>query len=119
MPYWPGDYMRALTRANKFVEKYHDGKFGRIEAGYKADITIINYDNPTPLLPDNAAGHFVWGMSSNCVESVMVNGKLLLENHAFTEIDEKEIYAKAAEVAKKLWERTGALPADGTSGIKR
>ena len=119
MPYWPGDYMRALTRANKFVEKYHDGKFGRIEAGYKADITIINYDNPTPLVPDNAAGHFIWGMSSNCVESVMVNGKLLLENHAFTEIDEKEIYAKAAKVAKKLWERTGALPADGTSGIKR
>ncbi len=49
----------------------------------------------------------------------MVNGKLLLENHKFTQIDEKEIYAKAAEVAKKVWDRTAKLPADGTSGIVR
>ena len=57
-------------------------------------------------------------MSSNCVESVFVNGKLLMENRQF-DFDEKEIYAKAAEVAKKLWERTDKLPPTGTSGIVR
>ncbi len=119
LPYWPGDYLNAVTRANEFVEKYHDGKYGRIEAGYKADIDILDYQNPTPLLKENAAGHFIWGMSSNCVESVFVNGKLLYENHKFNGIDEKEIYAKAAQVAEKLWERTDKLSADGTSGIVR
>lgn len=119
LPYWPGDYMAALTRANKLVEKYHPGKFGRIQKGYKADIAILSYQNPTPLLAENAAGHFIWGMSSNCVESVMVNGNLLYENHKFNGIDEQEIYAKAAKVANKLWKRTDKLKADGTSGIKR
>ncbi len=118
-PYWPGDYMRALTRANTFIEKYFVGdRFGRIEPGYKADLDIITYQNPTPLNAGNAAGHFVWGMSSNCVESVMINGKLVMENRQF-DFDEKDIYAKAAEVAKKVWERTDALKADGTSGIVR
>ena len=48
----------------------------------------------------------------------MINGKLVMENRQF-DFDEKEIYAKAAEVAKKVWERTDALKADGTSGIVR
>jgi len=118
-PYWPGDYLRAVTNANRLLEKYFTGeRFGRIEAGYKADLDILDYQNPTPLVKENAAGHFIWGMSSNCVESVMVNGKLVMENRQFG-FDQKEVYAKAAEVAKRLWERTDRLPADGTSGIKR
>ncbi|MBO7349801.1 MAG: putative aminohydrolase SsnA [Spirochaetales bacterium] len=118
-PYWPGDYLRAVTKGNKLLEKYFKGdKFGRIEPGYKADLDILSYQNPTPLLKENAAGHFVWGMSSNCVESVIINGKLVMENHKF-DFDEKEIYAKAAEVAKRLWERTDKLPPTGTSGIIR
>ena len=84
----------------------------------KADLDILDYNNPTPLVKENAAGHFIWGMSSNCVESVMVNGKLVMENRRFP-FDEKEIYAKAAEVAKRLWERTDRLPPEGTSGITR
>lgn len=119
LPYWPGDYMKALTRANKLVEKYHGGKFGRIEAGYKADIDILNYKNPTPLVKENVAGHFIWGMSSNSVETVIINGNTVYENHRFNGIDENEIYAKAAEVASRLWKRTDALEASGTSGIVR
>ncbi len=118
-PLWPGDYLKALSRANGLVEKYHSGKFGRIEAGYKADLDILSYRNPTPMVAGNAAGHFIWGMSSNCVESVMINGELLYENYRFTRVDEQEIYAKATEVAKKLWKRADSLSASGTSGIKR
>lgn len=119
MPYWPGDYLNALTHANDFVEKYFPGRFGRIEAGYKADLDILNYKNPTPLVAENIGGHLVWGMSSNIVESVFVNGRLVYEDHKFVGIDENEIYAKAAKVAKRLWQRTDMLPPDGTSGIVR
>ena len=111
--------MRALTNANTFLEKYFTGeKFGRVEPGYKADLDILSYQNPTPLVSQNAAGHFIWGMSSNCVESVIINGRLVMENRTF-DFDEREIYAKAAEVAKRLWERTDKMPATGTSGIAR
>lgn len=102
-PWWPGDYLAALTRGNKLIEKYFEGSYGRVAPGYKADLAILDYHNPTPMVADNCAGHFVWGMSSNCVESVLVNGELVMENRTFPGIDVQDIYAKAAEVAQRVW----------------
>jgi putative selenium metabolism protein SsnA len=107
--WWPGDYLTALTRGNKFVEKYFDGKFGRVEAGYKADLTILDYQSPTPIVEGNVAGHFVWGMSSNCVESVIVDGKLVMEDHKFPGLDVEDIYARAAKVAERVWKKVDKI----------
>jgi putative selenium metabolism protein SsnA len=107
--WWPGDYLTALARGNKFVEKYFDGKFGRVEAGYKADLTILDYQSPTPIVEGNVAGHFVWGMSSNCVESVIVDGKLVMEDHKFPGLDVEDIYAKAAKVAERVWKKVDKI----------
>lgn len=38
--WWPSDYVAALNRGNQLVEAYFDGSFGKVEAGYKADLTI-------------------------------------------------------------------------------
>lgn len=102
-PWWPADYLRALTRANKLLEIYYGRKFGRVEKGYVADLVIYNYQNPTPLVKENVPGHFVWGMSSNAVESVIVNGVLRMENHVLVGIDKEKIFQKAAKCAAKLW----------------
>jgi len=102
-PWWPSDFLEAMSRGNKLLEKYFPVKLGRVEAGYAADLDILDYHAPTPLVKENAAGHFVWGMSSSCVESVMVNGKLVMENHRFPNLDVPEIYAKAREVAARVW----------------
>jgi len=103
MPWWPSNYLDALTRGNKLLEKYFPIKLGRIEPGYTADIDVLDYHSPTPLLTENAASHFVWGMSSNCVETVLVNGKIVMENHQFPGLDVDAIYAKAREVAARVW----------------
>lgn len=107
--WWPSDYVAALNRGNQLVEAYFDGSFGKVEAGYKADLTICDYHAPTPLVAGNAASHFVWGMSSNCVESVMVNGKLVMENRQFPHLDVPRIYAEAAKVAKRVWEKVDKI----------
>lgn len=108
-PWWPNNFLDALTRGNKLVSKYFGCKLGRIEEGYQADLVICDYNNPTPLIDANAAGHFIWGMSSNCVESVMVNGQLILDKHEFVGIDAKAIYKKAAEVAEKTWKKVDKI----------
>ena len=107
--WWPSDYVAALNHGNRLVEKYFDGKFGKVEAGCKADLTICDYHAPTPLVAGNAASHFVWGMSSNCVESVMVNGRLVMENRQFPHLDVPRIYAEAAKVAKRVWEKVDKI----------
>ncbi|MGD1821523.1 MAG: putative aminohydrolase SsnA [Pleomorphochaeta sp.] len=108
-PWWPNSFVDALNRGNQLIETYFDGNFGEVKEGYKADLTLLDYHSPTPLVSGNAAGHFVWGMSSNSVHSVMINGEMVYSNHEFVGIDVDEIYKKASEVAKRVWEKVDTL----------
>jgi len=109
LSWWPPQYVEALNRGYRLVEKYFDGSFGRVEAGMVADLVITDYHNPTPLVQENAASHFIWGMSSNCVESVIVDGKVVMENRAFAHLDVDEIYREAAKVAKRVWKEVDTI----------
>ncbi len=104
-PWWPADFLEALNRGNRLVESQFGGriKLGRVEEGYTADLCLLDYNNPTPLVGANAPGHFVWGISSGHVNSTIVNGKLLFENHHFVRKDAEDIYKRAAEIAAELW----------------
>ncbi len=108
-PWWPGDFLTALTRGNKLLEKYFPGNFGRIAAGYKADLALLDYKSPTPMVAANCAGHFVWGMSSNSVRTVIVNGKVVMEDRTFPGLDVDDIYARAAKVAERIWEQVDKI----------
>ena len=107
-PWWPGDFATVLTRGNKILERYFGEQFGRVEPGYKADLTILDYQSPTPWVDGNAATHLVWGTSSNCVDSVMVEGNMVMEHRSFG-FDVEEIYAKAAEVAQRVWKKVDTI----------
>jgi len=105
LPFWPADYVTALNRGNRLVEScFGDGRrFGRIEEGYVADLVLLNYHNPTPLKKENAAGHFVWGMASGNVDTVLVDGRVVMEEREFPGIDVDRIYSEAARVAQRVW----------------
>ncbi len=104
-PWWPNNFLEALNRGNKLVESQFGGriKLGRVEPSYTADLVLLDYNPPTPLVSANAPSHFVWGMSSGCVNSTIVNGKLLFEDHHFVRKDAQEIYRRAQEISSELW----------------
>ena len=107
-PLWPDSFARALSNGNTLLSRNFNARFGRIEAGYKADLTISDYLAPTPLLAENIAGHIAFGMGASHVHSVMVNGVMVYENREFT-FDCEPIFAKARQVAMKMWKRMDAL----------
>lgn len=107
-PLWPDSFARALTNGNALLSRNFHAKFGRLEAGYKADLTICDYNAPTPLLADNVAGHIAFGLGSSGVHSVMVNGVMVYEDRQFA-FDCEPIYAQARKVAARLWQRMDAL----------
>ena len=82
---------------------YYGRKFGRVEKGYVADLVILDYQNPTPLIKENLATHILWGMSSNVVESVIVNGVIRMENHEIVGINTEKVFKEASKCAAKLW----------------
>lgn len=84
-------------------------KFGAIGKGSLADFVILDYLPPTPVTENNLAGHFLFGMNSADVESVMVDGKWVVKNRVLVGFDLQSMYEKSAKAAKKLWSRIEKL----------
>ncbi len=101
---WPSDFLRFLHNGNRLLHRYFRKHFGRIEKGYTADIVIYDYNSPTPLTDANVAGHLAFGPGSSVVDTVIVGGRVVFRNREFP-FDVKDIYKRAANVAKKMWER--------------
>jgi len=80
-----------------------------LEIGAQGDadnnLVILNYDSPTELTSDNFLGHFVYGLDSRHVETVICKGKVIVENRRMVNVDEGEVLAFAREMGKKLWQK--------------
>ncbi len=69
------------------------------------NLVILDYDAPTDLTPENFLGHFVYGLDARHVESVISQGRMIVENRQVLTVDEREILAHARAMGKKLWEK--------------
>jgi 5-methylthioadenosine/S-adenosylhomocysteine deaminase len=77
-------------------------KVGSIEKGKIADIIVINMSKPhlSPLY--NAYSHIVYAAMASDVETVMVNGKIVVDETHLTTADEAEILHKAKKWSDKI-----------------
>ncbi|MEG6584669.1 putative aminohydrolase SsnA [Dendrosporobacter sp. 1207_IL3150] len=103
-PLWPDSYLQFLFSGNNLLERYFGANFGKVAKGYKADLTIFDYNSPTPLLEQNIGGHIAFGLDSRDVDTVIINGKVVLKNRQFT-FDVKPIYDNARKAAQRLWDK--------------
>ncbi len=78
------------------------GKTGSIKKGKAADLIMLDLDKPrlTPMY--NAWSHLVYAALPSDVESVMVNGKLLMHERKVLAADEQAILARAREWAARI-----------------
>ncbi|MDL2259428.1 amidohydrolase family protein [Deltaproteobacteria bacterium OttesenSCG-928-K17] len=72
------------------------------------NLVIMNYQSPTPLHKDNFLGHFAFGFSSNDVETVIAQGRVIVENGRLVSEDEESIVAYAQQQAERLWKSMSA-----------
>jgi putative selenium metabolism protein SsnA len=85
---------------------YHFGlELGHLKKGSAADITVLDYDPPTPMDSGNFSGHLAFGLSSWSVDSTMVAGKWVLRHKKLVTVDEAELMAKTREGAVKLYKK--------------
>jgi 5-methylthioadenosine/S-adenosylhomocysteine deaminase len=77
---------------------------GSVEAGKAADIVIADLTRPhlTPLY--DIYSHMVYSMNSSDISTVLVNGKVVLEDRRLLTADEEEILGKANEWGRKIRE---------------
>lgn len=81
--------------------------FGKntMATGSVADLIILDYYPPTPLNEGNMTGHLIFGFSQRKPETVIIGGETVIKQGRNVRIDEREIAAKSAETAEKLWKK--------------
>jgi cytosine/adenosine deaminase-related metal-dependent hydrolase len=83
---------------------------GRIEPGAPADLVVLDYDPPSPLMAENLAGHWVFGLSARSVRDVVVAGEVVVRDRRLVRAPEAELRARCREYAERLWRRMDELP---------
>ena len=77
---------------------------GRLEEGAAADFILVDYASPTPLTSENAFGHVFFGMSADLVDTVVVNGNVVVKGHQVLAVDREALERESQKVAKAVWE---------------
>jgi cytosine/adenosine deaminase-related metal-dependent hydrolase len=69
------------------------------------NLVILDYDPPTEVTAENFLGHFVYGLDARHAESVIAQGRLIVEDRKVVSVGEEEVLAHAREMGRKLWEK--------------
>ena len=96
------DAKTALRLATENGFKIAGIKAGRIEEGFEADFILVNTNLPEfhPLYDPIA--QFIYSASSECIDTVVCKGKVLMEKRELKTIDEEEVYRKARDWREKI-----------------
>lgn len=81
--------------------------------GYSGDggnnLVILNYTSPTEISSGNFLGHFVYGLESSHVDSVVSRGRLVVKDKKLLTLEEDEILRISREMGSKLWRKMDQL----------
>ena len=84
----------------------HEGELGVIREGALADLILVNLHEPQFIPANNIISGLVYSSNGSEVDTVIVDGKVLMENRKLTTIDEDKVY----EEIRKITERLGMKP---------
>jgi cytosine/adenosine deaminase-related metal-dependent hydrolase len=82
-------------------------RIGSIEPGKRADLVLYDRDQPEwrPLL--NPLNNLVYAATGSSVRSVMIDGRLVLDDGRITTVDERAIYERVEVLAREQVRRAG------------
>jgi 5-methylthioadenosine/S-adenosylhomocysteine deaminase len=110
LPAW-----RLLRMATIEAAKCHglESRIGSLEVGKRADIVIININNPhlTPMLGQplrNVVPNLVYQSLGSEVETVIVDGRVIMDKRQMMTMDDVKILADAQNAAEEIAERAKA-----------
>jgi len=84
-----------------------EDKIGSLDAGKRADILLIKPDAPAPVVPASVMSYFTMTFRGCDVETVIVDGDVVVEDGVSTRVDEAAVEKACVEQAAALWKRNG------------
>ncbi len=93
--------VNMVTEGGALALGYKD--IGKLETGYKADITLMDRDGLHWYPKNDSMSLLAYAANSFDVDTVMVNGKILLRHKEFTTLDIEKIKSEAERTKNKLF----------------
>ena len=84
-----------------------EDQIGSLEAGKKADIVVHSCRRPEWHPGLDVMNSLVYSAQSTAVDTVVVDGRIILKGGRFTQLDEEAEYARIDRAARALYERMG------------
>lgn len=77
-------------------------EIGSIEAGKKADLAILNLNVPSLTPRNNLIAGLCYSANGSEVETVMIDGKITMEDRKILTMDEELVYKKVNEIITRM-----------------
>jgi 5-methylthioadenosine/S-adenosylhomocysteine deaminase len=99
-----GKILEMATTEGAKALSWND-EIGSIETGKKADIIIINMDKPHLCPLYNETSHLVYAAKAFDVETVIINGRIVMENREMQTLNVEKVMDMAEKAKNNLLER--------------
>jgi 5-methylthioadenosine/S-adenosylhomocysteine deaminase len=81
-----------------------EDEIGSIEVGKKADLAIVDFHKPHLCPLHNETSHLVYAAKGSDVDTVIINGKIVMESRELTAVDVEEVIESAEKARNALLE---------------
>ncbi|MFW6069509.1 MAG: amidohydrolase family protein [bacterium] len=95
----------ATTAGARFMGRED---LGQIAPGFAADLTVVNLNTLRAMPVHRVENALVFNCSGPDVETVIVDGEILLDQGRLTMVDEEELLERGRRAARDLLQRAGA-----------
>ena len=79
-----------------------EGELGVIREGALADLILISLNEPQFIPANNIVSGLVYSSKGSEVDTMMVDGRILMENRKLTTIDESRVYSEIRKITARL-----------------
>jgi 5-methylthioadenosine/S-adenosylhomocysteine deaminase len=84
-----------------------EDELGSIEKGKKADLILLDTNKPNymPMFKENVIANMIHTGLSSDIDTVMVEGEILVENGKYIKHDEQDIIQTAQKASEAVWKK--------------
>ncbi|HAG43837.1 MAG TPA: N-ethylammeline chlorohydrolase, partial [Clostridium sp.] len=80
-----------------------EDEIGSLEVGKKADMILIDLNKPHLYPRHDIISLLVYSAQGSDVETVIIDGKIVMENYKMKTIDENEVMKRAKESVERIF----------------
>ncbi len=102
----PGDVLKMASRDGALAFGMQDS-IGALEVGRKADIVLVDLNSAFAMPVHDALSAVVYCLNGGAVDTVLVDGHILMQNKKVLVVDEEAVLKEARAACRRLLDRAG------------